>query len=151
IIQNKWGPLQIYLFASRLNSQLPQFYSWRPDPLALASDAFLQEWSLSLNYAFPPFIMISRVLAHIRHQQASLILITPFWQSQTWFPALLELSIDFPILIPSFPDLLLDPLGRSHPLILDNLLTLSAWKISGNLNLSRAFRQKLPNTSHGPG
>ncbi|CAB4020243.1 Transposon Ty3-G Gag-Pol poly, partial [Paramuricea clavata] len=35
-----WGPLEIDLFASRLTYQLPQFVSWRPDPLAVHSDAF---------------------------------------------------------------------------------------------------------------
>ncbi|KAJ1105285.1 hypothetical protein NDU88_002693 [Pleurodeles waltl] len=31
-IHRKWGPFHIDLFASRLNAQLPRFFSWRPDP-----------------------------------------------------------------------------------------------------------------------
>ncbi len=33
------GPCQIDLFANRLNAQLPEFFSWKPDPQGLASDA----------------------------------------------------------------------------------------------------------------
>jgi len=39
------GPLSTDLFASRLSSQLPVFVSWRPDPLAVATDAFIQDWN----------------------------------------------------------------------------------------------------------
>ena len=40
------GPCAIDLFADRLNAQLPRFLiSWRPDPMALATDALLQGWS----------------------------------------------------------------------------------------------------------
>ena len=39
------GPLEVDLFASRLTHQLPRFFSWRPDPLAEAVDAFQQDWS----------------------------------------------------------------------------------------------------------
>ncbi len=49
------GPCAKDLFADRLNAQLPQFFSWRPDPMALASDALQQDWSNGRNYAFPPF------------------------------------------------------------------------------------------------
>ena len=39
------GPLSTDLFASRSSSQLPVFVSWRPDPLAAATDAFTQDWN----------------------------------------------------------------------------------------------------------
>ena len=38
-----WGPLEVNLFSSRLSSQLPRFFSWRPDSQAEATDAFLSE------------------------------------------------------------------------------------------------------------
>ncbi|XP_053309715.1 uncharacterized protein LOC128471763 [Spea bombifrons] len=75
-----WGPFQVDLFASRLNAQLPKFFSWRPDPEALAVDAFLQDWSRDLHYAFPPFCMIPRVASMVRTQKATIVLITPLWQ-----------------------------------------------------------------------
>jgi len=36
-IDKKWGPLEMDLFATRLTTQLPYFFSWRPDPLAEAT------------------------------------------------------------------------------------------------------------------
>ncbi|KAM8939450.1 LOW QUALITY PROTEIN: uncharacterized protein RCH25_053096 [Pelodytes ibericus] len=101
-LENLWGPLDIDLFASRLNTQLPKFYSWRPDPEALASDAFLQTWQSSRHYALPPFCLISRTLIHLHRSDASLVLVTPWWDSQPWFPTLLELSLDMPRLLPSW-------------------------------------------------
>ena len=38
-IQIAIGPLDVDLFASHLTSQLPCFYSWRPDPEAEATNA----------------------------------------------------------------------------------------------------------------
>jgi len=48
-MQEKVGPLEVDLFASCLTKQLPQFYSWRADPEAAATDAFMQDWSQSLG------------------------------------------------------------------------------------------------------
>ena len=44
-IQQKWGPLEVDMFASRLTTQLKRFFSWRPDPEAEALDASNQDWS----------------------------------------------------------------------------------------------------------
>ena len=43
-IDRRTGPLEVDLFASRLTHQLPQFFSLKPDPLAIATDAFLLDW-----------------------------------------------------------------------------------------------------------
>ena len=56
------GPLQVDLFAVRHNAQLPQYFSFKPDPGAVAVDAFTQEWSSLTPYAFPPFLMVGRCL-----------------------------------------------------------------------------------------
>ena len=55
-INEQLGPLSIDLFASRLSMQLPTFVSWRPDPLAIAADAFTLDWSNLPQkiYANPP-------------------------------------------------------------------------------------------------
>ena len=52
------GPLEVDLFASRLTRQLPRFYSWRPDPEAEATDAFLQDLSIIQGFANPPWCLI---------------------------------------------------------------------------------------------
>ncbi|KAM4795568.1 uncharacterized protein WCC33_000623 [Rhinophrynus dorsalis] len=142
-LEGLWGPLHVDLFASRLNRRLPRFFSWRPDPEALAVDAFLQPWFPDRNYAFPPFALIARTILAVRRQGATVVLVTPFWPSQPWFPQLLELAVDIPRLLPSFPHLLVDPLGLPHELVLDRSLLLMAWLISGDENLPNLFRSQL--------
>ena len=38
------GPVEVDLFASILTHQCQAYFSWRPDPYALAMDALLQDW-----------------------------------------------------------------------------------------------------------
>ena len=57
-----WGPLEIDLFATRISTQLPRFFSWKPEPLAEAIDAFLQDWSTVRGYANPPWCLLTRCL-----------------------------------------------------------------------------------------
>ena len=45
----------IDLFASRLNTQLKRYVSWRPDPFAVTTDAFTMDWGTVIGYAFPLF------------------------------------------------------------------------------------------------
>ena len=64
-IFNRWGPLQVDLFAARHNAQLPQYFSFKSDPGAVAVDAFAQDWSNLTPYTFPPFLMVGRCLQKI--------------------------------------------------------------------------------------
>ena len=144
-IQRPWA---IDLFADRLNSQLPQFYSWKPDPFAIATDALLQDWSRGWNYhAFPPFCLIMRSLAKLHGAGGELILITPVCPTQAWHPRLLDKSVALPVLLPSFPDLLLSPRGERHPLLVNETLSLAAWHVSSSPCSRRAFLQTLPGSS----
>ena len=43
-IKEIFGPLEVDLFASRLTHQCRCYFSWRPDPFAEVTDAFLQDW-----------------------------------------------------------------------------------------------------------
>ena len=52
------GQCQVDLFATRLNHQLPQYMSWRPDPFAMATDAIQVRWTNLEAYAFPPFSLV---------------------------------------------------------------------------------------------
>ena len=52
-INQKLGPLQVDLFASRLTTQLPHCAGWRPDPEAMACDAFSLDWCQMKGYANP--------------------------------------------------------------------------------------------------
>jgi len=61
-INNIWGPLSLDLFASRTNSQLYRYVSWKPDPYALYIDAFTGIWNNEYFFAFPPFSLIGSCL-----------------------------------------------------------------------------------------
>ena len=56
----------IDLFASRVNHQIPEFVSWRPEPNAMAIDAFNLTWNYHLSYLFLPFSLIPLCLKKYR-------------------------------------------------------------------------------------
>lgn len=99
-IQAIW-PAQIDLFASHWNAQLPKFISWRPQPNAFSTNAFAFDWSSCIGYAFPPFSLIGRCLSKIRREKANVILVCPYWPSQSWFPDLLQLVCDIVLVMPT--------------------------------------------------
>ena len=72
-----FGP-EVDLFASRLNCQLALFVSWKPEPGAWAVNAFSLCWTALKFYAFPPFIILGRVLAKIQQDGATGMSVTPF-------------------------------------------------------------------------
>jgi hypothetical protein len=61
---------QIYLFATRLNTQLSTYSSWKPDPGCKCIDAFTVSWSSLLSYIFAPFSLLGRVVQKLRRDRA---------------------------------------------------------------------------------
>ena len=101
--------------------------STRPICGAVHTDAFTLDWATFRGYAFPPFSVIGRCLQLIQSQRVEhLVIVTPVWPTQTWYPLLLTLCIDFPILLPIQKDLLTRE-GRNHPL---PQLQLAGWLLS---------------------
>jgi hypothetical protein len=142
-----WGPFQVDLFANRVNSQLPKFYSWIPDPYAEATDALLQNWSNMKLWANPPWILIPRILAKIIRDKASVTLLLPYWTSAPWFPLMVDLLVAPPILLKTQQIFLPTHHNQQHPLRNPH------WKIlvcnlSGHGMKQKAFHQKLLNFSY---
>lgn len=136
----------IDLFASRLNAKVERFVSWQPEPGAMAIDAFSISWSNLKCYAFPPFSLLPQVLRKIRNDKATVLLIAPVWTTQSWFPLLLQLTLEKPILLPRRKNLLFLAHSNSlHPL--RNHLVLAAWILSGNVCETEAFLRKQPTSS----
>ena len=144
------GPLGIDLFVSRLTKQLPRFYSWRPDPEACATDAFNQDWSQMRGYANPPWCLIARCLSQVKRQVARVVIITPLWTSQPWYPMLLEMLEDCPRMLPKQDDLVILPTEQEF-IMSQGVPALVAWPISGNPSHHEEFLQKLQTSSwhHG--
>ena len=109
-VMSTLGPCQVNLFASRLTAQLPAYMSWRPDPGAIATDALSHSWSTRQCYAFPPFSLVGRCLAKVKQEEVqSLVLVAPIWSTQPWFPLLLAMASQPPMLLLSTPTLLISP------------------------------------------
>ncbi len=131
-----WGPLLVDLFASRLTCQCEMFYSWRPDPCAAATDAFLQDWSELKVYANPPWNLVGRVLTKVQIEKATVVgLVAPVWKAQSWYPMLLEMAMDSPRLFPWQP--------QATCLSSMEAPALAAWLVSGNAALSTTFGRSL--------
>ena len=142
------GTPEIDLFASRLSHQIKTYVSWRPAPLSQAADAFQQNWFHKSLYAFPPFCMIPNVLSKVRKEKVPMmILVTPAWPSQLWYPEAMRMSMQQPILLTWRRDLLENTQGEIHPLVQNKTLKLVAWTVSGLDYKRKEFQGRLPTSS----
>ena len=109
---------EIDLFASRINKQFPVYASYRPDPNAMAIDAFTIQWTDLKLYAFPPFSVIPLVIHKICQDQAQGIIVIPEWTTQYWYPKVLQLLKEAPVKLKASTDLLQLPQNPQavHPL-----------------------------------
>ena len=139
---------QVDLFASHHNHQLPNYFSWIPDPQAMGTDAFSIPWKFNLCYLFPPFPLIQK----IKQDQTDALLITPVWKSRPWYPLLLEMLMGLPALLPLHAKLLHLPmfLSQVHPLI-EKKINLAVWPVSGNPSKSEGFLKGCPKYCFPPG
>ena len=124
-------PIQIDLFATSENHRCSLYFSPFWDPMAAGMDTFLQRWDGLQAYAFPPWSIITRVLAKLWASPGTeLTLVAPYWPQRAWFPDLLHLSLAPSVSLPLRPDLLRLP--RSHSLYQGlHRLRLHAWRLSG--------------------
>ena len=98
-------------------------------------------------YAFPPFSLIGRVLKKVKTEQATLLLVTPAWQTQAWYPKVLQMSVRHPILLLPMKKLLLGPNNGKHPLVENKSLRLVVWTVSGvNLQQKSYLKKLLPSS-----
>lgn len=152
LINQTWSPLLVDLFATRFSYQLPRFFSWRPNPEAEATDAFLQNWRNLQAYAHPPWCLIACVLAKALCQRVTLVLVTPCWPTQPWFPQLIEMLVDFPLVLlhPSQYEVITPSPNCTSP-VLTLQPQLVKWKGLGDSFEQERFQKVLSNSflSHG--
>ena len=106
---HRW-PVTIDLFATSQNRRLPVYFSPMVDLQSVGTDTMIQPWDSLQAYVFPLFSLLRRVLSKVhlsRNLEATLV--TPFWPLKPWFPDLLELLVEVPILLPVRRDLLKQP------------------------------------------
>ena len=117
-ICNEFGKPTLDAFATRLNTQVPRFHSYKPDPLAEAVDTFKTSWAYEYIYAFPPFCLVGKVIQKIVAEKTQGILIAPNWPTKNWFSMLNRACISEIIEIPVTNTVLSLPYNRkmSHPM-----------------------------------
>jgi hypothetical protein len=141
-----WKHPEVDLFASCHNYKMTSYCSLYRFPGALAHDAFSIDWNqFSLAYAFPPVVILARVLRKVATDRAKVILIAPRWPMRAWYTAMLEMLVDFPRSLPCREDLL-SQFKILHPD--PNNLKLTAWRLSGCRSEQRDFRTKLLRQSY---
>ena len=124
--------------------------SWHLDPGSCAVGSLQHSWRNLYGYAFPQFCSTGKVLAKVRKDQSLLLTVTPAWQTQPWYAALLAMSVQHPIILPNLTTLLQGSQGGKHPLQAGNQLQLVAWKVSGKLWKVREYQNSLPHLSQIP-
>ena len=141
---------QVDLFANMHNCQLPKFISWIPEPGAWKVNAWSVDWGCLDAYAFPPFSLIPRVLQKVKQDQARILLVTPNWPTQNWWPILLDMLVQRPLLIPPQDNLLMRPQSQEkHPL--KESLSLVVWQVSGVYTNVKRFQKELQKSFSHPG
>ena len=131
----------IDLFASRLNHKTDKYISWKPDPFAIAVDAFTVNWSKFTPYIFAPFSLIAKILQKIEMDQVQdIIIIVPLWTTQPWFSKLLRLLTCCPVILPREPGNLTHPMMKEHAL---RNMTLAACRLSANSMKTADFLHRL--------
>jgi len=142
-INKSFGPFDIDLFATRLNSQCQKYFAWHKDPGALAIDALFQPWSANKMYGFPPFSLIGKVLQKVKEEELEVSLILPLWPSQFWFGRALQMSIKSPRLLPKHNNVLQLPQepGRVHNLW--DRIKLTLFVVSGIRSRVKDFQKTL--------
>ena len=138
-----WGNPAIDLFATNLNEKLLLYCSLVPDPQAVFEDVFRHPWDDLAVYAFPPFPLVSRVVARVRESlRLAMILVAPLWPEKEWFADLLLLLTQPPLALPWWDSLLRQlHCNLFHQGV--HTLNLHAWRLSSDTFESRAFREGL--------
>ena len=95
--------------------------------------ALLQDWSQLKGYANPPWSLIGRVLSKVQMDKAHIVLVTPVWKTQPWYPLLLQMLVARPHLINHHQTML----NRGPE---DLVPQLAVWHISGRDTDTKSFK-----------
>lgn len=139
-ISSHFGTFDLDLFASVINAKCTNYVSWFPDPGAIAVDAFTLSWSDTRFFAFPPFILLPRVLRKILNDNAEGVVVVPWWPSQSWFPLFRRLLMGAPLIFKPSYTLLSSPFRDCHPAW--RTLSLGVGFLSGKRLLTAKCRQE---------
>ena len=141
-IDEMLGPHSIDLFASFQDRQIQRFSSRLPQPDACFIDAMQHDWTGELGWANPPFPLIGRILQKVEQERSTITLLAPLWPAQAWYPQLLSMLVEPPLLLPQVDDLFMQVEHNKMHHKSPRWLTL-ACKISGDPLRRKEFSKKL--------
>ena len=107
---------------------------------------FAISWSDLQFYAFPPFAIISKVISKIENEKAEGIRVVPVFTTEVWFPRVMRLLIDYPLLLPDSNKSLFFPYRMKKPPVLPST-KLMACHVSGTLSKELDFQKRLQKCS----
>lgn len=137
------GPINLDLFAKRLNAQVKDYVSWKLDPMAVATDAFMKKMDGQASLCLPSILSNTEMSSQSRERRGELIIVTPSWQTQAFYPVLLNMTVGDPILLPPKDNLLLSQEGKTLPLKVNKTLKSVVWKISSDQRKCKAYQKTL--------
>lgn len=82
---------------------------------SITGDVFIFSWSGMKLFAYPPFILLLRVLRKIVNDKAKGVVVVSWWSLQVWFLLLCYLLTREPIIFPPSHSLLSSPFRDRHP------------------------------------
>ena len=103
------------------------------------------QYPLGLSTELPvsSIFLVQVCLRKVIQEQVDCILIAPVWRSQPWYPALLSVLIEPPVLLLQGRRILkLSGTDKIHPLCCQKKFQLAAWKIPGKAFKTKAFQKK---------
>lgn len=90
LIDGRWGPITIDLFANYYNTKTKRFYSLFLTPHSSGVDAFSYDWSNENSLMVPPVSLISKTILHADLCKSIGVLVVPFWTSADFWPLLVS-------------------------------------------------------------
>ena len=132
LLWSRFGRAEVDLFASRENARCPLWFSLRSqDQPPLGVDAFAHApWPRTLLYAFPPTGLLMQLLARVRSEAASVILVAPDRYWARWYAEVMTMTTADPWFIPPWPNALSQAGGLlCTPPVLGRPLV--AWRLNG--------------------
>jgi hypothetical protein len=144
------GLPQIDLFASRHSVQTICFFSWDAADSLEAIDGLSQIWDFDLAFLFPPIPLLRRVVRKLERSRGTFLLVTPYWDAQTWFASLQALHVVDVRPLPFSDDLIVDLTTGEPPPNLERLF-LVVWTILGGIGESTPSQMGLSLSSRQDG
>lgn len=85
LLEARYGPHTVDLFASDKTARCARFYSRWYCPGTLGTNAFLHTWAGENAWANPPFHLVGAVVNNILATGATVTFVAPEWRAQPWW------------------------------------------------------------------